>query len=135
MTQTTPQPSKPTTTTCCRCCSKSVKSSSLTLVPHPATRSTPSYAPAASPADPAGRVEPEAVEPAAQRIPQVSHPGVDDLKWAARFRAVVQPQIQLALPGGQPLPRHRGQYRKLRVVVRGPDVLDIARAPVGGVHD
>ena len=79
--------------------------------------------------------ESETVEPAAQRLPQVPHPGAGDLQRAARLRAVVQPQVQLALTGGQPLPRHGRQHRQPSLVVRGPDVLDIARAPPRGVHD
>lgn len=64
------------------------------------------------------------------------HPRRRDRQRRALVRGTArQTQIQLALPHGQPLPRHRLQQLQVRVGMRRPDVLDVPRPAVLGVHD
>jgi hypothetical protein len=50
-------------------------------------------------------------------------------------RCRTRAQIQHALPGGQPLPRDGLQQFQVGVIMRGPDVLDLPRPAMAGVHD
>ena len=69
-----------------------------------------------------------------QRVQQAAHPRRGDRQRPAR-RAGVQAQVQLALPGRQPLPRGRFQQLQLRVVMRRAEVLDIPRPAPRRMHD
>ena len=78
---------------------------------------------------PAAAVEPERVVGAAQRVPQVPHPRRRDRQRPRpghRGRRGVQAQVELALPAGQPLPRRGLERLQLLLVVRRPEVLDLA---------
>ena len=46
-----------------------------------------------------------------------------------------QAEVELVLPGCEPLTSHRLQQLKLRVVVGRTDVLDVRRPAPRGVHD
>jgi hypothetical protein len=70
-----------------------------------------------------------------ERINQVPHPRGRDRQRPAPASAETEAQIQHALPGGQPLPRDRLQQFQLGVIMRGPDVLDLPRPAMVGVHD
>ena len=50
-------------------------------------------------------------------------------------RPGVQAQVQLALPSRQPLPRRRLQQLHLSVAMRRPQMLDLPRPAMRGVHD
>jgi hypothetical protein len=63
------------------------------------------------------RVEAQRVVRAAQRIPQVPHPGGGDLQWAARTHRRGQPEIEFALSGGHPLAGGRLERLHLGLVV------------------
>jgi hypothetical protein len=69
-----------------------------------------------------------------QRVEQATHPRRRDRQRPAR-RTGIQAQVQLALPGSQPLPGGRLQQLHLSVVMRRAEVLDIPRPAMRGVHD
>lgn len=73
-----------------------------------------------------GRVgEPQRVVDAAQGIPQVPHPRGCDRQRTTRPRRCVQPEVELALPGRQPLTGHGLEQLELDIVMGRPDVLDV----------
>jgi hypothetical protein len=80
------------------------------------------------------RVEPERLIRPAQRVPQMPHPRRDDLQ-RLRPSSRVQTEVQLALPGREPLPRGRLQCLQLGLVMRRTEMLDLARTPPRGMHD
>src|SRR5690606_41731129 len=47
----------------------------------------------------------------------------------------VQAEVELGLPGGETLPRHRLERLQRRVVVRRADMLDVPRPAARGMHD
>src|SRR5215472_17549833 len=82
----------------------------------------------------AGRTEAQHVEGPGQGIEQAAHPRRGDRQRPAR-RSRIQAQVQLALPGGQPLPRDSLQQLQLHVVMCRADVLDLPRPAARGVHN
>jgi hypothetical protein len=70
-----------------------------------------------------------------QGIKQHAHPRGRDRQRPAAARAEPRAQVQHALTGRQPLPRHRLQQLQLGVIMRGPDVVDPPRPAMIGVHD
>ena len=79
--------------------------------------------------------EPQHVIAAAQPVEQAPHPRGRDRQRPARAAAETRAQIKLALPGRQPLPRDGLEQLQLCIIVRGPDVLDLPRPAMVGVHD
>jgi hypothetical protein len=72
----------------------------------------------------------------AEGIPQVTHPRQRDRQRAAHSRpAAIHAEIKFALPSRHPLRSGRLQHCQLGVVVRGADVLDVARASPRRVDD
>jgi hypothetical protein len=69
-----------------------------------------------------------------QGIGQAAHPRGGDRQEPAS-RSLVQAQVKLALPRGQPLPRRGLQQLQFRVIVSRAQVLDLPRPPVRGVHN
>jgi hypothetical protein len=69
--------------------------------------------------------EPEGVVGSAQRVPQVSHPGRGDRQRPTSLRRRAQPEIELPLTSGQPLPGHSLQQLQVDIAVRRTDVLDL----------
>jgi hypothetical protein len=69
-----------------------------------------------------------------QGIGQAAHRRRCDRQRPAR-RTGVQAQVKLALPGGQPLPRHRLQQLQFDVIAGRADVLYIARTVMAGPGD
>ncbi len=65
----------------------------------------------------------------------MQRPGGCDRQQPVPAAAGTRAQIQHALPGGQPLPRDGLQQFQLGVIMRGPDVLDLPRPAMAGVHD
>ena len=83
-------------------------------------------------------VEAERVVGTRQRDPQMRSPRRHDLQRTRaghHGRRGPKVEIQLALTSRQPLRRRGLQRRQLRIVVSGPDMLDIARPAPRGVHD
>jgi hypothetical protein len=79
-----------------------------------------------------GIVEPEHVVGTTQGIPPMGHPRGGDLQRACTDRGI-QPEIELPMVLSQT--GCRLERLKLRLVVRGPDVLDVAGTAPRGVHD
>ena len=82
----------------------------------------------------AGPVKAQHPERMPQRVQQAAHPRRRDRQRPA-LRRRIQAQLQLALPGCQPLPGDRLQQLQLAIIVRRADVLDLPRSPMRGVHD
>jgi hypothetical protein len=82
-----------------------------------------------------GRIEPQHLVRAGQRIPQVPHPRRRDRKRATTVSTGIQAQIELALTRDQALSRRSLKDLKLSIVVRRTDVLDIPRPTPRGMHD
>jgi hypothetical protein len=81
-----------------------------------------------------GRIQAQHPPGTLQRVQQAPPPRRRDRQRPARRRGV-QAQVQLTLPGRQPLPRDRLQQLQLTIVMRRADVLDLPRPAVRGVHD
>jgi hypothetical protein len=82
-----------------------------------------------------GPVKAQALTGTGQGIEQASHPRGGDRQRPASATAKARAQIQHALPGGQPLPCDSFEQLQLGVIMRGPDVLDLPRPAMAGVHD
>jgi hypothetical protein len=81
-------------------------------------------------------VQPQHPVGALQGVQKVPRPrGRDRQRAASGPSAEARAERKLTLPGRHPLPRRGPQQLQLRVIVRGPDVLDVPRSPVRGVHD
>lgn len=63
---------------------------------------------------------------AGQRIEQAAHPRGGD-RQRPSYRASIQAQVKLTLPGRRPLPGRRLQQLQLDVIVGRAEVLDIPR--------
>jgi len=72
---------------------------------------------------------------AGQGIPQMPHPRGRDRLRAPGVSIRLQAQIELALPGRQPLPRRGLQQLHPGVVMRRPQMVDLAGTAAGGIHD
>src|SRR5204863_1209872 len=84
---------------------------------------------------PGGLAEAEQVIRTAQRIVQVPHPRRGDLQRPAGRGSHGQAQVQLTLPGRQPLPCRGPERLQLPVVMRRAQVLNAPRATPRGPDD
>jgi hypothetical protein len=85
-----------------------------------------------------GGVQAELLVGRAQRVPQRRHPGRGDRqrpRTGRRQGLGVDPEVELALPTGQPLPRDRLERLHRLGVMGRTDVLDVAGSAPGAVHD
>ena len=80
-------------------------------------------------------IEPQHVVGPRQRVPQVRGLRPDDGQRPTRGGVLVELEVELGLPAGQPLPGRGAQCLDLGLVVTGADVLDPPRPPPGGPHD
>ena len=58
-----------------------------------------------------------------------------DRKRATRIPGTLQAQVKLTLTSGKALARDGLQHLKPRIIVSRPDVLDVPKAPMRGLHD
>jgi hypothetical protein len=81
-----------------------------------------------------GLLETERLVGPAQRVPQTPHPRGHDLQRATNG-SLGQPEVELALPGRQPLPRRRLERLQLELVMSRPQMLNRAGTAPRRVHD